>query len=967
MKAVLLNISIVFTLLCVICITPAGIVTAATGRTTGDIRGQIKDETGQPLPGATVTLVQIETNETKTVFTDDDGSYYVRFLSLGPYEITAELYGLGKTVRKGITLTIGSVLTVDIVLRTVAIEETITVVAEAPIIETVKTEAAVTIDAKMMEHMPSNQRSWLNHIRSVPGATAIDDDYRVQVGGQRSITNSIMMDGADTNSNFFGEQRGGTRPAFTFSQEAVKEFQVINAGYSAEFGRAAGAIVNAVTKSGTNDVQGSLFYLFRDETLVSKDAYDRELDDFSQQQFGFNVGGPLKKNKAFFFVNFDSQDLNRPVYVNMKRDEFLGDYFNERYTQTEDEYSLLMKADIFLSSNHRLSLRHNFLNFNSENGTTTSSTSAQESNGLEKNQSNSFVASLTSTLTPQSFNELRLQYSVEKRPRYANTTDHPEITISGIGGFGQNNYLPNGLDEYLFQLIDNFNYTTQDHDLKIGTDLEFYDMEDWFLRYAGGQYIFDSYGDYVDGTYSTYTQAFDMSGNNGRVEYYTGDYAFYLQDTWRVRDNLTINAGVRYDFQDHPEPDSYDSIVPEEWQGILPEHSRSSDIPEDGDNFGPRLGIAWDPMNNNKTVIKFGAGVYYPRTPSLLVANALLNNGYRVVRLSVGPYNDSAPTVDPGYYGTDWKRAFPTWDSLPYGSEAVTPDIYVFSPDFENPQTLQYSLSVDQEVLKDYAVGVQYIYAHTTKLERLHDINLKPPETVDENGREKWNYRDRYYDSRFNKIIQFESTAESIYNGLTFKFEKRWTRGRKINYQVMGSYTYASSYDDDSNERSVGTTYGFADNQYHYEREWGPSDFDVKHRAVFNGTVEFPYGISAGAFMVYQTGKPWTATTGSDSNSDGYRSDRPYVDGEPLGRNSFRHPDYKTVDLHLSWAPTSFFFQKHNFEFMCDVFNVVNWDNLKVGYSNQVYDPTAPDKDFGKPNVAGTPRTVQLGLRYRFK
>ncbi len=942
-------------------------------KTTGVIEGRVRDEEGKSLPGVQVTLKNLETNYTRTTTTDENGFYRARLLPLGKYQVEAQLMGFSTVIRRGIDLRIGQVLKIDLKMNLVSIAETITVVGEAPIIETTKTEISTIINEKAIETLPINGRNFADHLRLTSAATK-DDYYRVNVGGQRSITNSILMDGVDTNSNFFGEQRGGTRPPFTFSQEAVKEFRVINNSFSAEYGKAMGAVVNAVTKSGTNEFHGSAFYYFRDENLVSRDAYGREYDTFEQHQFGASLGGPLIKDRAFFFMTWDQQELNKPMYVdiesykdirpeiyemlNDRLNEDFGESFDEingRFTGTEDEIALLFKTDVQITPNHRLTLRDNWTNYESVNGTTGAGDNSLMHNGLEKTKSNSFVASLTSILGQRSFNEFRLQYSTENRPREANTTEYPEIIVEGWGTFGQMNYLPSGLDETRLQILNNFSYSTLNHDIRTGIDLNFLEIDNQFCRYCGGSYYFSGFMDYINKRPSEYAQAWDLTGNNGRVEYETGMHAAYIQDEWNVREGLTVNAGLRYDYQDQPEPEVANEDFPQTGQ-----------IPEDKNNFGPRLGVAWDVFNDGKSVLRFGAGMYYAPTPSILVANALLNNGGRVILLTFEP--DSP-------YFPDYPNRIPEFPEG--GGVAEKPIIYVFDEDFENSQALRFNVGFEREVYKDLSLALEYNYTHTTKLERKSDINLPAPEDCpdcyqDEEGR--WHWGDTRNYEEFDKIVQFESSAESLYNSVSIKAEKRFSN----RYQVLTSYTWSKSYDSDSNERSVEAVngWGYADNQYRMDWEWGPSDWDVRHRFVASGTVEFPWDITGSGIFAYQSGKPFNPTTGtyygSDVNGDGYKSDRPYENGRPVERNSGRHPAYKKVDLRF--ARSFKLARDAELEVRFDIFNVFNWDNFRISYNNQVYYSTydpAPERReknpyYGRPNSPGTPRQFQLGMRLKF-
>lgn len=949
----------------------------------GSIQGYVRTEDGNPIPDAEITLLNLETGYYQTITTRDDGRYRARLLPLGLYQVTVVKEGLAIYQQDGIVLTVGDIVTLNVELKPITFEERIVVTADAPIVETNNVNTGSTVNQKAIESLPLNGRDFEDHVLLTAGAVFYD--YHVQVAGQRGNANNLMMDGADNNSAFFGEERGGTRPPYTFSQEAVKEFEVLNNAYSPEYGRATGAIINAVTKSGTNRFDGSAFFYYQDQDFVETRADGSSFDDFEQNQFGATLGGPILEDKLFFFIAYDGQLKDRPIfpyvddYFTREGDEdgdsWYDDYpdvaddydfeaWSDNYIQTYDANVILTKIDWIINSDHHLTLRHNYSRFVSENGTTTGG--IEQYNGYERTYASSFVASLTSLLSDTVFNELRVQIAREERPRTPNDDTYPNTYIGGSPGFtfGQRTYLPSIVDENRIQVADSLTWLTDTHEFKVGFDINWLDIENTFLRYGGGAYEFETIFDFPNSP-STYTQAWDRSGNNGTVPVDTTDYAFFIQDNWQPTEKLTINYGIRYDYQDNPDFDFYNpdaNILPWWSDDEADRYNPTKIVPDDTDNWGPRIGIAWTPFDNQKTVVRAGWGIFYNRISSILLAQALSNNGYRIVTASFYPSDPNFP---------DFPNRIPDFP----GGDTTTPDIYCFAPDFEHPETNRYSVGIEQELLEDFSVAVEGIYSKTTHLERMFDINLKEPEYDEDFGRYMYSRVRRNLE--FGKIAQFTDDAEAEYYAINVKFNKRFSD----NYQFMASYTWSQAFDHVSanNNTEIQQGYDWPEDVYNLDREWAYSDFDVRHRFVLSGLYEFDdllnlpdwYSFDLSTIFVWQSGRPWSPETSGDRNRDGFsRNDRPaYYDDDAgkwiyLGRNSERDPAYKKVDLRMS---NSFFISDVELELIVEAFNVFNWDNWTVNFSHyQFNESNPPGEDFGKAEYPGVPRQWQVGARIKF-
>ncbi len=950
--------------------------------TKATVMGKVVDNTGAPLPGVTVLLTNVETGYKRSVVTDENGRFQAPYLPLGKYNVEASLAGFSKYTAKNLTLSLGDVITLNITLKPEKLEETITVTAEAPLIEVNKVDVESKISDIYIESLPVNGRDFKDFVLLTPGVVEAAGD-RVASEGARGIMNNLQIDGAGYNSTFFGEQRGSTRIPFTFSQETIKEFNVIQNGYSAQYGDASGLIINAVTKSGSNEYKGSAWWYKRKNEWMSsyapneylKDLKDRQVPEFDLDQFGFTFSGPIIKDKLFFFFSYDGQrkDLTsfRQFRPNAGIDEFREMFpdivkANEGWWPgTEDNDVYFLKLDWNINEDHHLTFRLNYQDFEAINGTNNYRTSGITNNGTEKDKSLSIVVELTSVLNENMYNDLRVQYAREQRPRYANTTDIMEVVIGYYDAvFGQNNFLPNGLDEDTVEIMDDFTWMLGDHTIKAGFRYANYKYDDYFFRYQGGRISF--YGNYYDfiawadddpatnpSRFYKYTQSF--SNIDGRVDYNSDEYALYIEDEWQVTDKLFVTAGLRweaqyYDDMINPNPALMNVDLPA-YTGYTAGGYNLQQIPDDSDNIAPRFALTYDIKGDGSQLIRFGAGYFYSRTPSLLVANAMLTNGINVVRMDFYPGdplfpNDLTDRINPNELTPENQRP---------------PTVYFFAPDFENPYTFKTSLTYEAKLNENWKFGIDLKYTRGYHFERKLDVNLGIKDAdhdgvqdTDDCGRLLWDSWNRP-NSEFGQMIMFKSDAESKASSVTFRIEKRYAD----RWSMFASYTLSSAYDNDTNERSVSSSSSFPTNPADLMADWGRSDYYHKGMFKLSFTVDIGWGVKLSGYHRFYTGRPWSAYAGYDANGDYYRNDRPCIDGEIEARNTRRQPNFAQTDLRLSKVFR--IWKGQTLEFMIDCFNV--FDRANRWTTN--YDITK--SYFGTLNNSTyTPRTFQLGLKYRF-
>src|SRR5881296_3709004 len=486
--------------------------------TTGIIRGVVTDPNGAPVANATVILHEAQTNFTRRLTTDAAGNFAGTLLPLGTYDVTARSVGYAEVKRTGIALGVGETVALRLPLAAVTLAA-VTVEAAQPVVNVTQSAAATPLSAEAVTGLPNNGRNFINLTLLTPDVAIVQgpDGDELTVAGQRGIHNNISVDGADFDNPFFGEQRGGQRPPFTFNLDAVQEIVVTAAGATAEFGRSSGGFVNVITKSGTNQLKGTAHYFGKYDWLSAELAHGPQTvaPDFRQSQFGFTLGGPLKKDEAFFFVAYDQQ-----VYDDVKQKTrpsspqldslktFLGTAFSGALAndfgsiaRTNDARAALAKLDWRLSDRHNLSLKYNYTWSQQENGTFDIDTWGRSSNGLERDWSNAVNGSLTSFLSSRLSNELRFQISREDRPRpYDGPTNpatgrpFPDTGMDFAYAFrlGLPFFLPVPEDhDTRIQLLDNVSYAKGDHFFKAGAEWNRTVTDQTFIGFADGPFIFD--------------------------------------------------------------------------------------------------------------------------------------------------------------------------------------------------------------------------------------------------------------------------------------------------------------------------------------------------------------------------------------------------------------------------------------------------------------------------------------------
>ena len=575
-------------------------VSLAQSGPTGSIEGLVTDASGGVLPGVTVTVKNTATNVTRESVTEGNGRYRAAALQPGTYEVSATLSGFDVKPITGVEVQVGQTASVDLKMHPAGVTESVTVTGDTPIVDARRTDVSNVISQESLQNLPVTGRRWDNFVLLSPGVTNDGNFGLVSYRGISGLYNNNMVDGVDNNQAFFGEARGRTRIAYSVSESAIKEFQVGVSNMSAEFGRSAGGTVNAVTKSGTNIVTGETFYFLRSDKFMARNPKivlpdPKAKPKEKRQQFGGGIGGPLKKDKIFFFADYDQQIRNFPVYTA----PFSATFFSSACTapaancasalsffqslnvlspRTGNNRVGLGKVDVTLNNANSLSLSVNSHRWHSENGVQTqpSITVAQSANGTDIVRTDFLVGNLNSVLSNRSLNEFRFQVGRDYEEQTPNGVPPSNSVTNGIG-FGMSTSLPRPAypHEQRYEFMDSISYNRGDHSFKTGVDLNFVKELLINLFNNGGSYAFGGLSQiandcpigatgctpFDDGTltgrhYNTFTQAFDLTGLNGKLAFNQWQNSFYGQDTWRLGNQIVLNLGIRYDYQQLPEPGS---------------------------------------------------------------------------------------------------------------------------------------------------------------------------------------------------------------------------------------------------------------------------------------------------------------------------------------------------------------------------------------------------------------------------
>jgi hypothetical protein len=1002
------------TLACALClIFGAQQISAQSQASTGQLAGSVRDSTGAAIANATVKVVNTKTGLEQSATTNENGLFRIVLLPPSTYDVTAEAANFAKTTLNNIAVNVGQTADINLTLGVGGVSEAITVTADA--IQTTTSQPDALFNETAINNLPINGRRFQDFVQLTPMALIEPSRNQISLSGQRGINSNINIDGADYNQPFFGGIRGGERSnnAYTIPQEAIQEFQVVAAGYTPEFGRSTGGIVNVLTKSGTNGYHGSAFYLHRDKVFARNTDYFQAFEQDlvarginqevtpapTQQQWGGSVGGPLIKDKMFFFGAYEQQRVrqSRAVYfqslrqlttaqvnglsANSRRsyDNYLS--LEQPFNQTNDAITFLGRFDYQISSANRFNIRYNYsenegLNANATGDAPDPVTNrALSNNGTEKDNSHTVVGQLNSFFFTNLVNELRVQYSREQRPRIANSFDTNVGTA--IGEYGNRNFLSTTQFDWRLQIADNLTYIVGNHTTKFGMEFNHVFVNQTFGFNQFGRFFLNSTNvnnaagvtqildlisggptgrPYDDPVRGRFTQQF----GNLLAEFATDEFALFAQDSWRVRPNFTLNYGLRWEAQFLPQPEANNQTMVDlvrNYRSLIG-NGLSVDptiFPDLTNQIAPRVGFAWDPKGSGKTVIRVNTGIYYARTPLLLLAGPFNN-----FRTPPGDLSVTLPfTLPSNWTPTAGCATRTACDSLyeqltliGYNFGSLRPlsltDIsnvaqrsgVAFNPqllpgaapitlanDFKNPKSFQANGGIEHEVFNGFTVGFDVNYVNTVHLQRNRELNLPAPTSLanDPAGRPFFGVASGARVRPLQQLASLqlrESTARSVYRAGVVRANLRRKWG-----QFSAYYTLSDNRSDDDNERDAGGT-AFV-NTFDLRSEYNYSNLDQRHQFLANAVFFLPFGMEVAASSRMTSARPLNVTVGSDLNQDGVNNDRPYgAPGQEFKRNQFRNRSFKVVDARVQKRFK--FTEDTSLSISAEFFNLFNFSNIQL-------------------------------------
>lgn len=893
------------------------------------LSGRVEDTSGAAISGATIAITNIDKNQTSSSRSDEHGRYSFLYLPVGSYQLKVEHTGFAAMTRE-LILSVGQALDMPVRLAAAGVAETANISGSAPVVETVRTQLAETVSSSEVENLPLNGRNYLDLAALTPAVsranpvanqrfaeTSAVPGTQISVAGQRNINNGFILDGMSANDD------AADLPGTFFSQEVVREFQVITSGGVAEFGRASAGIINVVTQSGTNSWRARAYGFLRNQRLDARNALAPSKDPLTQTQYGASLGGPLKRDRTFIFGNFEETRLHNAVVVTILPANVtaINNVLDQiKYAGPRISTGLVPAgyntSNFFVRGDHRfnpsntLAARYSWYDIDSLNARGVGGLNAASRGTALENTDQTIAISEVATLTMRTVNEARFQFTRSRLGAPVNDSVGPAITVAGIANLGTSTSSPTGRDLDLYELADNVTALRGGHAFKFGADFLYNRVNITFPGALQGAYSFSSLANLQAGRYVTFQQAFgapSLFQSNPNI-------GFFAQDEWRAHPDLTVNVGVRYDAQFLPDP-----------------------IQTDANNVAPRIGLAYAPWGG-KTVIRASYGVYYERIPLRATSNALQRDGvkYKVASFSLGqPGAPVFPSV---------AASFP---------QGFLPSITTIDPNIENAYAQQASLQIERELSSNTSLAVGYL--HTRGLHLILSRNVNVPRFpasagVPNLGRPNPN---------FANIGRFESSGDSYYDGLTVSLNRRFSHWTGLRV----SYTYAKALDN------TGNAFFFTpQDNFNLRDDRGRGDNDQRHRLAVSGTLAVPEtrtdsrwrsaveGFQFSYIFSYGSPLPFNIVTGGDRNFDTNVNDRPVG----VGRNAGEGFDFASLDVRLSRRIRVT--DRLVVEAIAEGFNVFNRANLQLP-NNTFGTGATPLPAFGKATGAADPRQIQFGLR----
>jgi hypothetical protein len=975
-----------------LCASPAFGQTSAGA---GSISGIVRDASGSVVPNAKVVVSNPAKGVTRNLNTSDAGVFTAPALvPAAGYGVTVSAQGFNTWELKDAELKVGQNLDLSVMLSVSTSTTQVEVSGEAPLVEDTKTDVSAVINSKDIQELPINGRRVDSFVLLTPGVTTDGTfgllSFRGTVAG-----NTFLVDGADNTEQFYNENAGRTRISSGLSQDAVQEFQVVSANFSAAYGRAMGGIVNTVTRSGSNDLHGTGYWFFRNQAFNARDPFATVKPDETRHQGGASIGGAIKKDKLFYFFNYDITRRDFPLLGSLIRsgvidtpsETWIGcgapatpaqcaaintvlPRFFGMIPRTQAQDLGLGKLDYHLSDRNTFTASFNYLRWFAPNGIQTAVTltggTQITSNADDAVRVRNLKLGWTSIPTASTVNEAYFSWFTDRQADSANpalsvpSLGNPVITIAGQA-IGTTNYVPRvEPNERRLQFVDNLSWTKGRHIVKLGADIASADDYCYFIQNFFGSYTYQTVTnfalDFSDAAASgsgagRHWQSYGQTLGNPVTDTVTNNYGFYLEDQWRVTPKFTATIGARYEYEQLPQP-----------KVINPDFPQTGHIPSQATNIMPRIGLAYS--LDNKTVIRAGYGLFYTRTAGATLQDLFAANGVYTSAITLSGTNSTQLAAGPQF-----PYALAT---APTAAGATTTSVQFAVPGWKKPYSEQGTFAIERQVGHDIAVTTSYIWSRGVQLYGVRDLNLPAlsPTVMtyrinDVNGNQVGSYSTPVYlgngvrpNPKYGGIYQDENGVKSYYNALTVQARKRFSRGLQANL----SYTWAHQIDNGQDLAESSTSQFLSNNFYwyyngNYNFDKGSGKLDQRHRFVLTWNWSPTFTHRDGAFYKYfvnnwmlssittmGTGRPTTGTiriTGTPV-PNGFSTFS--INGSPLSSrvpflpyDNLYTPAFYRSDARLT--KTIPFNDRYKLYLMFDIFNLSNsWSPTSI--SNQMFTET---------------------------
>jgi Carboxypeptidase regulatory-like domain/TonB-dependent Receptor Plug Domain len=954
---------------------------------TAQIAGKVSDEQGAFLPGVSVVVTNEETGVFREVTTSSEGTYVVAQIVPGTYKVSAKLTGFRTMDRSGLILQVGTTLTINLALPVGGIEESVTVTGQSPLVDTTSARVGGNVGTAELSELPAMNRNYFAAVALLPGVQFSPSNQMgndtIVASGQSSQGNNVTVDGGYNMDDALGATSGAqTRTPL----EAVQEFQVLTSMYDAEYGRASGVIVNAVTKAGTNQFKGVVFLSAASNALTSKDFLVKQGNlpkpTVTKRDWGFVLGGPVVKNKAHFFVSLERQ-VDNPTRTRVfpTRPEFDYSLIEER-----SSWNTLFRFDHQLNQNHTWAIRYlreSAPQFPTGFGDKTTEETVQDETDVD----NTAVGTLTSVLGNSRVNTLRAARTWEHwwhgNPCTRELGFEREGSITGclpqldyLSFFAQASTEAQGPWDSNWQIEDDYSWFVPgkkgDHELKFGVRYNYTELRRVSQINENGTFRFNT--DLVFDAANPRTYPERLNIRVGEFEEFIKDHTFeaYMQDKWKIGSRTSLSIGLRYDLE----------VIPIDEKDNPLFAAANKDAPVDRNNFSPRIGVTRSLDEMGKSVVRGGYGIFYNRTVlgaiddtlefSKLTSSAVVN--FPNDNVDPGPTAGRFPT-DPFLVNGPFLNRAMLNQLYPPGALLRNAGVVIFdSPDRRQPYAHQMTVGYSRELTSYLAIQADYI--RMLNRDMFLSRNLNPMERVNTTRTGTITRTDAFgvLGEAYNQQVWvMENTGEAKYDALNLSLEKRYANN------WSGRISYSLS-------KASGTAYNQADrNTYQFltdanlDELYGPTDADRRHILSINGRTEIPKtkGVTLSSTIRYMSGAPFTIFDSNiDANRNGELNDplpAGTYSGTELnamqnveskgGRNGAIGPDYFQIDVRAGWRGRMRGSQA--LELFLDIFNITN----EVNWNNPSGDRRTASTFLRLVNLrggSGFPRQAQMGVRYTF-